>query len=243
LVDDFGKYKFRQGLTDIMDLARFGNKYLTDKEPWKTIKTDEEATKVVLLDCLQLIAHLAACMQPYLPFTAKNIFAMLNLKEEYKWNEEINFLPNHKINQACLLFSKIEDADIEKQIQKLQKPVEEKPEETHIPVGSEIQYDDFAKLDLRTATIIEAEKVEKADKLLKIKLNLGFEERTVVSGIAQHFKPEEIVGKKVLYLANLAPRKLRGIESSGMILLAEDAQGNLIFVSPEKDLPNGSIVK
>ncbi len=243
LAESCGKYKFRQGLTEVMDLARFGNKYLTDKEPWKTFKIDEAATKIVLLDCLQLIAHLARCMQPYLPFTAKKIFAMLNLKKQYLWDEEIVFSPNHKINPAILLFSKIEDTDVKKQIEKLKKPEFSKTSPTHKPIAEEIQYDDFAKLDLRTATILNAEKVEKADKLLKIRLSLGFEERTVVSGIAQHFSPEEIIGKKVLYLANLVPRKLRGIESSGMILLAEDAGGKLIFMTPEIDLPDGSVVK
>jgi len=237
------QFKFRQAQFEVMDLARFGNKFLTDFEPWKLIKTDPEKTKEVLHDCLQLIAHLGACLQPFLPDTAKKIFHMLNLPERIEWDMPIVFENGHQLNEVLLLFQKIEDEAIQKQIEKLlltKKSAITSPVEA---LKSACTFDDFTKLDIRTAIILEAEKVPKADKLLKLKLDTGVDQRTVVSGIAEHFKPEEIIGKQVCLLANLEPRKIRGIESQGMILMAEDLEGKLHFVAPTQAINPGSTVR
>ncbi len=251
------QFRFREALQEVMNVARHGNKLLTEKEPWKLIKTDKEATGIVLFDCIQIIANLALIAEPFLPFSSKKLFEMLNLDgSKLNW-ENIGDMQlvkgNHQLGKASLLFEKIEDEIIEVQIAKLKKTVEQKPEigeqkseplATRNPqLATPITFDDFAKIDLRVGTILTAEKVEKADKLLKLSVDLGFETRTIVSGIAQHFTPEELPGKQVCVVANLAPRKLRGIESKGMILLAEDENGKLIFVSPETAVANGSMVR
>jgi len=250
--DSLEQFRFREALQEVMNVARHGNKLLTEKEPWKLIKTDKEATGIVLYDCIQIIANLALISEPFLPFSSKKLFEMLNLDgSQLNW-ENIGDMQlvkgNHQLGTASLLFEKIEDEIIEVQIAKLKKTVEQKTESGNQKseikqLSSEIVFDDFAKIDLRVGTILTAEKVEKADKLLKLSVDLGFETRTIVSGIAEHFKPEELPGKQVCVVANLAPRKLRGIESKGMILLAEDENGKLIFVSPSTAITNGSVVR
>lgn len=250
-------FRFREALHELMNVARHGNKLLTEKEPWKLIKTDEKATGIVLYDCLQIIANLAVLAEPFLPFTSKKLHEMLNLNgTNLSWKNigEMDLLkPGHQLNKATLLFEKIEDAAIEIQVAKLKKTEnvvietessnELKTEKKCEPLQPEITFDDFAKIDLRIGTILTAEKVEKADKLLKLSVDLGFETRTIVSGIAAYFKPESLPGTQVCVVANLAPRKLRGIESKGMILLAENADGKLVFVTPQEAILAGSGVK
>lgn len=248
------EYRFREALAELMNIARHGNQLLSDKEPWKLIKTDKEATAIVLYDCLQIIANIGILCQPFLPFTARKIFRMLNLDEtNFNWEDagrQDILKPGHQLAKAELLYQKLEDEVIEKQIEKLKmtqqtanvKQKTTKMEQTTTD-KSEISYDDFSKLDLRVGTILTAEKVEKADKLLKLSVDMGFETRTIVSGIAEHFKPEELPGLQVSVVANLAPRKIRGIESKGMILLAEDSTAKLHFVSPPKGTANGSVIR
>ncbi|MFB9120005.1 methionine--tRNA ligase [Bergeyella porcorum] len=237
------EFKFRDALAELMNLARLGNKYLADEEPWKVIKDNPERVKTQLFCALQVAAALGYLCEPFLPFTAEKIRQGLNL-EDKKWNEIFdNFLipVGHQINSIPLLFSKIEDETIEAQIQKLEntKQQNKKTNPNANPMKDEITFDDFTKIDLRTATILEAEKVEKADKLLKLKVDTGVDVRTVVSGIAESFTPEEIVGKQVMILLNLAPRKIRGIESQGMLLLTTKPDGKLSFVTPDEKVDNG----
>lgn len=237
------EYKFRDALAEMMNLARLGNKYLADEEPWKTIKTNPERVKTQMFCSLQVAAALAYLCEPFLPFTAEKIKRGLNL-EHKNWNEIFdNYLipVGHKIGEIPLLFSKIEDEVIELQIQKLEntKQQNKKNNPNAKPMKDEISFDDFTKIDLRTATILEAEKVEKADKLLKLKVDTGVDIRTVVSGIAESFTPEEIIGKQVMILLNLAPRKIRGIESQGMLLLTTKPDGKLSFVTPDDPVENG----
>ncbi|OJV27212.1 MAG: methionine--tRNA ligase [Bacteroidetes bacterium 37-13] len=251
------EFRFREALHEVMNIARHGNKLLTEKEPWKLIKTDKDATGIVLYDCLQIIANIALIAEPFLPFTSQKLFTMLNLIDNnLSWKNigEMEILKsNHQLNKANLLFDKIEDDVIEVQVAKLKRA--ESNISTALPISTEnavqkiaaaqpeIVFDDFAKIDLRVGTILSAEKIEKADKLLKLTVDLGFETRTIVSGIAQHFKPEDLPGTQVCVVANLAPRKLRGIESKGMILMAEDENGKLIFIVPKEKITNGSEVR
>jgi methionyl-tRNA synthetase len=251
------QFRFREALGELMNIARYGNKLLTEKEPWKTHKQNPEGTAAVLYDCLQIIANLAILGEPFLPFTANKLFGMLNLKaDKYTWADagQTSLLKaGHQLGKASLLYQKVEDEEIEKQIEKLRKTKAPKMEnaeaapqpKSQAPVAQlpEITFDDFAKIDLRVGTILTAEKVEKADKLLKLTIDLGYEQRTVVSGIAQFFKPDEIIGLQVSLVANLAPRKLKGIESKGMILMAEDETGKLQFVLPKELTKNGSRIK
>jgi methionyl-tRNA synthetase len=246
-------FRFREAMSEMMNLARYGNKLLTDKEPWKTFKTEPQQTGVVLYDCLQIIANLAILCEPFLPFTSEKLFALLNIQaDNYKWNDagrQDILKPNHQLNPAALLFEKIEDEVIEQQLEKLKghtkamNTTEEVPAHKFPELKPEITIDDFSKIDLRVGTIVEAKKVEKADKLLQLKVDLGFEQRTILSGIAAFFKPEDIVGMQVCVVANLAPRTMRGIESKGMLLLSEDAEGKLHFVSPKEITDNGSIIR
>jgi methionyl-tRNA synthetase len=267
-------YKFREALFEVMDLARKGNKYLQEKEPWKKASSDKgQVTSIEnqkLIDnclhlCLQLTANLAILINPFLPFTAKKMLHMMKVVDKIlDWENagKIKLLSvGYTLRAPELLFRKIEDEEVRLQVEKLKsgliKP-EEKPQETSgkkqdarnkeeeksaiANLKSIIVYDDFAKLDLRVGKIVAAEKVEKADKLLKLQIDLGFETRTIVSGIALHFKPEEIINKQVVVVANLAPRKMRGIESNGMILMAEDANGKLHFINPDDRVDAGSAV-
>ncbi len=244
-------YRFREGLTLVMDLARLGNKYLAETQPWHAIKTDTDGSTDRRVDtimniALQITASLAIVAEPFLPFTAAKINEQLGFNQK-PWTEagRADLLPNgHALGESSLLFEKIEDEAIQKQIEKLHEAKRmNELESKHVPeVRAEIQFDDFAKMDIRVATVLEAEAVPKSKKLLKIKLDIGLEERTVLSGIAEHFSPEEVTGRQVLYLANLAPRKMMGTESQGMILMAEDRDGSLSFLQPGKKIWNGGTV-
>jgi methionyl-tRNA synthetase len=258
------QYKFRDALFEVIDLARKGNKYLQEKEPWKKVSSNKEQatseSNQKLIDnalhiSLQLTANLAIFINPFLPFTAKKLIHMMKVVDKMlEWENagKTKLLSvGYSLRAPELLFRKIEDEEVKAQVEKLQaasnkskedkkeiKMEEVKPEVSNLK--PEIVYDDFAKLDLKVGTILSAEKVEKADKLLKLEVDMGFEKRIVVSGIALHFKPEEIVGKQVVVVANLAPRKMRGIESNGMILMAEDKAGKLYFISPDTLIDAGS---
>ena len=238
------QYEFRNALTAMMNLARFGNQYLQIEEPWKTIKDHPEKAASSLFIAAQIAVGLAQICEPFLPFSAKKLQKMFKVSQ-LNWtdikNDKVLIKTGHLINPAELLFSKIEDETIEFQIQKLENTKEsnKKTNPKANPMKEEIQFDDFTKIDLRTATILTAEKVEKADKLLKFSVDTGVDVRTVVSGVAESFTPEECVGKQVMILLNLAPRKIRGIESQGMLLLTNNADGKLVFVTPEKQVENG----
>ena len=236
-------FRFREAIKTAMDLARLGNKYLADTEPWKVIKTDPERVKTILNISLQITTNLTLLLDPFLPFTMEKLRGFLGF-ELTDWDliGETDLLKaGHEINKTALLFEKIEDDQIQAQIDKLMKSKEENLEEQEAaPIKQEIAFDDFSKIDLRSGTILEAEKVAKTKKLVKLKVDLGFEERTIVSGIAEYYDPATLPGKKVCVLANLAPRKLKGIESQGMILLSENPDGSLHFIEPAEDAVNGS---
>jgi methionyl-tRNA synthetase len=238
-------YEFRNSLTALMNLARFGNQYLQAEEPWKTIKDNPEKAAHSLFVGAQIAVALAQLCEPFMPFSSEKLLNMFNVqKSDWKDVETKSVLieTGHKINESSLLFSKIEDDVIEAQIQKLEdtKQNNKKTNPNANPMKDEITFDDFTKIDLRTATITEAEKVEKADKLLKLTVDTGVDVRTVVSGIAESFTPEEVIGKQVMILLNLAPRKIRGIESQGMLLLTTKPDGKLSFVTPDdSNVENG----
>lgn len=238
------RYRFREASQEMMNLARLGNKYLADAEPWKVIKVDAERTKTIMYVALQIASALATLSEPFLPFTStklKNILNHSNLDRETTWKEVATksvLLPaGHKIGEAELLFSKVEDETIQKQLDKLEasKKANEAANKVVEPQKDTINFDDFTKLDMRVGTIIEAEKMPKAKKLLVLKVDTGIDVRTIVSGIAESFTPEEVVGKRVTVLVNLAPRALRGVESEGMILMTESEDGKLVFVNPDTD--------
>lgn len=240
------QYRFREALNELMNLARLGNKYLTENEPWKTIKTDAERTATVLNISLQICANLAILSEPFLPFTAEKLRGMLNQDKAF-WYEAGNselLEEGKQINPAQLLFEQIDDKQIEAQLEKLQqtKKANELASATVEPQKANIEYDDFAKMDIRVGTILAAEKVAKTKKLLKLTIDTGIDQRTIVSGIAEYYSPEEIIGKQVSVLVNLAPKALKGIESQGMILMAENLDGSLSFISPEKPIRNGGII-
>ncbi len=238
-------FKFREAQNEAMNLARLGNKYLADTEPWKLIKTDPDRVKTIINISLQLTAKLSIIMEPFLPFTAKKLCKFLNI-EINKWSslEKENLLEiGHVINSPEILFSKIEDEKIDAQIAKLTQASKSATNSIFEPMKESITFDDFTKMDIRVGEIKTAEKVEKADKLLKLTIDTGIDVRTVVSGIAEHYKPEDVIGKKVSVLLNLAPRKIRGIESQGMILMAENSEGKLSFVSPEFEMEVGGSIK
>jgi len=268
------RYRFREALGELMNVARLGNKYLADEEPWKVMKDNPERVKTQMYVALQIAAALSVLAEPFLPFTASKLSKILNLgdlKEHFAgfskflkekdrdakdividktlgWNdisENSDLIPaGHKIGEAELLFAKIEDEEIQKQVDKLEATktaniAENKQVE---PQKDLIQFEDFAKMDIRIGTILEAEKMPKANKLLVLKVDTGIDVRTIVSGIAESFSPEEIIGKRVSVLANLAPRALRGVESQGMILMTTNAEGKLVFVNPDAHAPNGATV-
>jgi methionyl-tRNA synthetase len=260
----FEGYKFRDAQFEVIDLARKANQYMQKKEPWivaKQLAENPDAQKLIdncLHLCLQLTANLAILIHPFLPFTAKKMCYMMKVVDKIlDWQNAgtVNLLKaGYSLREPQLLFRKIENEEVEAQIEKLKQKKSmvnsqqsivadaDVKESEVIKLKSEIVFDDFAKIDLRIGTILAAEKVEKADKLLKLEVDLGFEKRTIVSGIAMHFKPEEIVGKQVTVVCNLAPRKMRGIESNGMILIAEDKAGKLHFVNPDSIIDAGSTV-
>jgi len=240
-------FKFRDAQKEAMNLARIGNKYLADTEPWKLAKTDMERVGTILNISLQLVANLAIAFEPFLPFSSEKLRKMLNM-ESFEWSElgRNDLLPvGHQLNKPELLFEKIEDSVIEAQVQKLldTKKANEEANYKANPIRPNIEFDDFTKLDIRVGTILECQKVPKADKLLQFKIDDGLETRTIVSGIAKHYQPEELVGKQVCFIANLAPRKLKGIVSEGMILSAENNDGSLAVIMPQKEVKPGSEVK
>lgn len=240
------QYRFREALNELMNLARLGNKYLTENEPWKTIKTDPERTATVLNISLQICANLALLSEPFLPFTAEKLRGMLNQDKVFWYQAGSSELleEGKQINPAQLLFEQIDDKQIEAQLEKLQqtKKANELATATVEPQKANIEYDDFAKMDIRVGTILAAEKVAKTKKLLKLTIDTGIDKRTIVSGIAEYYSPEEIIGKQVSVLVNLAPKALKGIESQGMILMAENLDGSLSFISPEKPIKNGGTI-
>ncbi|MEP7169730.1 MAG: methionine--tRNA ligase [Bacteroidota bacterium] len=246
------KFKFREAQSEMINFARVGNKYLAENEPWKLIKTDADRVKTIMYVSLEITAYLAVLCEPFLPNSSAKIYWMLNLPK-MNWDQAKGKIlkPGHQLGEAKLLFEKIEDDVIEKQIQKLHatKNMNEETKssiensQSEIVIKSETSFDEFSKMDLRIATILEAERVPKTDKLLKLKIDLGFEQRTIVSGIAHCYEPEKIIGQQVTIIANLAPRKIKGIESKGMILMAEDSDGKLKFVMPSETISNGSSVK
>jgi methionyl-tRNA synthetase len=255
----------------MMNLARLGNKYLAETEPWKLIKTDEQRVKTIMNIALQITCNLAIVSEPFIPFTSAKLFAMLNLPT-LKWHaakQTTNMSAGHTINKDELLFAKIEDAEMEAQIQKLAESKKAiastgsatatgsatvtgsvnttssaTATETIEPSKPETSFEDFSKMDIRTGTILEAERVPKTDKLLKLKIDTGIDQRTVVSGIAEYYKPEDIIGQQVSILVNLAPRNIKGIESRGMILMASNSKGELSFINASKtNFNNGSEIK
>ncbi len=239
------KYRFREALALLMDLARLGNKYLADTEPWKLIKTDETRTATILNIALQISANLSVLSVPFLPDTSNKLKSLLNMSD-FKWADagKSDLLSGGQtVEKPTLLFEKIEDETVEVQIQKLEnsKPKQVEVIDTEVAAQKEeIIFDDFMKMDIRTATILEAETIPKSNKLLKFKVDTGIDTRTVLSGIAKHFTPEEMIGKQVSMLVNLAPRKIMGIESQGMILMAEDHDGKLKLIQPNEAVQNGS---
>ena len=249
LAQAFEHYRFRESAQIFMGLARSGNKYLADQEPWKVIKTEPSRVQTILYVALQVAAALAHLGEPLLPHSSRKLKEMLNLKADTLSFDSISatnelITPNHQLGTSQLLFRKIEDAEIEKQLEKLRSTDESTNtnQQTHPPVKELINFDQFSALDLRVGTIVSAEKLPKADKLLVLKIDLGFEERTIVSGIAEFFDPAAIVGQQVSVVVNLAPRKLRGIESQGMILMATRGDGQLEFMAPENQTENGSLI-
>lgn len=257
------KYRFRESQTELINLARLGNKYLADEEPWKTIKTDEARTKTVMFVALQIAGALAVLSEPLVPHTSKKLKEMLGFEalQDLSWStislplgempqRQRGILPRgHTINKSQLLFSKIEDDQIQKQLDKLEASKAANKTEAATayavvePQKETITFDDFTKLDMRVGTIVEAEKMAKTKKLLVLKVDTGIDVRTIVSGIAESFTPEEVVGKQVTVLVNLAPRALRGVESEGMILMTEDASGKLVFVNPDAEgVSNGNMI-
>ena len=245
------RYRFREAQVELMNVARLGNKYLADEEPWKMVKENPERVKTQMYVALQIASVLTTLCEPFLPFTSKKLSKILNI-EVNNWNVDFKnwnvTKAGHKIGEAEILFVQIEDAEIEKQIEKLEAT--KKANKDEIFANAEIieqkptaTFDDFSKLDLRVGTILEAEKMPKANKLLILKVATGIDVRTIVSGIAEHFSPEEVVGKRVTVLVNLAPRALRGVESQGMILMTNDKNGKLVFVNPDGDgVENGALI-
>jgi methionyl-tRNA synthetase len=249
--ENLENYRFREALKEAMNLARLGNKYLTETEPWKVAKTDMERVASILGVSLEICANLAFAFAPFLPFSTKKLCNMLNIAEDkLTWDNFGTKLleEGHALGAAELLFSKIEDPQIDAQLQRLED-IRKKNEEAAkakepkvVPAKEQCTFEDFEKMDIRTATVLEAERVPKTDKLLKLKIDTGLDVRTIVSGIAEYYTPEEMVGKQISILANLAPRKIRGIESQGMILMAKELDGKMRIVTPEERLGNGATI-
>ena len=243
------RYRFREALGELMNVARLGNKYLADEEPWKVIKDNPERVQTQMYVALQIAAALSSLCEPFLPFTAAKLSRILKIETKIDWktisqtSELIS--AGYQIGEAELLFAKIEDEEIQKQMDKLEATKVANIAENKMvePQKETIQYEDFAKMDLRVGTILEAEKMPKANKLLILKIDTGIDVRTIVSGIAESFSPEEIIGKRVTVLVNLAPRNLRGVDSEGMILMTTNAEGKLVFVNPDTDeVANGETI-
>lgn len=242
------RYRFREAQVELMNVARLGNKYLADEEPWKMVKTNPERVQTQMYVALQIASALAILSEPFLPFTSQKLCKMLNIQLNH-WNlafDQWNLTKaGHQIGQAEILFAQIEDAEIQKQIDKLEATKKANIMENQVvePQKPTTTFEDFSKLDLRVGTILEAEKMPKANKLLVLKVDTGIDVRTIVSGIAEHFSPEEVIGKRVTVLVNLAPRALRGVESQGMILMTNNKEGQLVFVNPDADgVGNGALI-
>mgnify|MGYP006154903073 FL=1 len=242
------RYRFREAQVELMNVARLGNKYLADEEPWKMVKTNPERVQTQMYVALQIASALAILSEPFLPFTSQKLCKMLNIQLNH-WNLEFDqwnlTKAGHQIGQAEILFAQIEDAEIQKQIDKLEATKKANIMENQVvePQKPTSTFEDFSKLDLRVGTILEAEKMPKANKLLVLKVDTGIDVRTIVSGIAEHFSPEEVIGKRVTVLVNLAPRALRGVESQGMILMTNNKEGQLVFVNPDADgVGNGALI-
>ncbi|MBP8959862.1 MAG: methionine--tRNA ligase [Bacteroidales bacterium] len=240
-------FRFREALKEAMNLARLGNKYLADTEPWKLIESDIGRVKTILNISLQITGNLSIILEPFLPFSMKKLREWLNF-EKVSWNDSGNislFPAGHKVNRGGLLFGKIEDEIINRQIEKLMRSKKENAQEQgkFLKIKEPVSYEEFSKIDLRTATVLEAEKVPKTTKLLKLKIDCGTDIRTIVSGIAEYYKPEDLIGKQIIIVANLEPRVIKGIESKGMILMVEESDGKLILISPVEKSGNGSPVK
>jgi methionyl-tRNA synthetase len=240
-------YKFREAVKIAMDMGRLGNKYLADTEPWSLYEKDPERVATILNISLQITASLSIIIEPFMPFTAEKLRKFLNIDKlnwELAGTSDI-LSPGHEVNKPKHLFQKIEDKEVDQQVEKLkeaQRKIEQEEKGVE-PAKEDISFEDFTKLDIRTGTVLEAEKVPKTKKLLKLKVDTGLDERTVVSGIAEYFSPEDIKGKQVSIVVNLAPKKIKGIKSHGMILMAENADGKLVFISPDESMQNGSMVK
>jgi len=240
------QFKFREALIQYMELARIGNKYLADTEPWKLIKKDPERVGTILNVACQIVAKLATFGAPFLPFSSIKIFDMLGT-EAIGWEgakEDVLLEEGHQLREPYLLFEKIEDSIVEFQVQKLENTRIDNMENTssYPAIGPEITFDDFTRLDMRVGKVLKAERLEKSKKLLKLQVDIGVEERIVLSGIAEQFTPEEVIGKKVILLANLQPRKMMGITSQGMILMSEDKEGVLRFLTPDGEADNGATI-
>ena len=242
-------YHFRQAVNEAINFARLGNKYLATTEPWKHWKTDPERVKTIIYLSNQIIASLSTLIEPFLPFSAQKLRKMLNLEKPIAWDDIAKddlLKTGHKLGKAQLLFEQIPDEVIQKQLDKLHKLSQQKNETMDAknlePLKEQITYDDFAKLDMRVATILEAEDIPKSKKLLKLLVDTGLDKRTVLAGIKEHYKPEELIGKKIVILANLKPRKMMGYESQGMILMANNPDGSLAFIVPDSDAENGSYI-
>jgi methionyl-tRNA synthetase len=247
------RYRFREAQVELMNVARLGNKYLADEEPWKMVKTDPERVKTQMYVALQIATALGVLSEPFLPFTSQKLLETLccnvSSSDAISWetvSKSSELLkPGHQIGKAEILFAQIEDAEIQKQIDKLEatKTANKMENKMVEPQKETATFEDFSKLDLRVGTIIEAEKMPKANKLLVLKVDTGIDVRTIVSGIAEHFSPEEVIGKRVTVLVNLAPRALRGVESQGMILMTNNAEGKLVFVNPDAEgVENGAMI-
>ena len=233
-------FKFREAMSYVIDVARLGNKYLTDTEPWKKFKENPERVKVIIYNSIQIVANISILCEPFLPFTSDKIKKHLNVND-LSWSDTgSNILSSeHEISGKAHIFSKIEDQTIEEQIKKLKL---NNKNNNIMPQKNTIEFDDFTKVDIRVGTVIEAEKIPKSDKLLKLKVDTGLDQRTILSGISKYYSPDEILNKKVMVLINLKPRKMMGFESHGMLLLADDSDGNLSLMHPDSDISNGAVI-
>jgi methionyl-tRNA synthetase len=246
LEENLENYRFREALKEAMNIARLGNKYLADTEPWKVVKTDPERVKTILNVALQIVANTTVAIEPFMPFSAEKLLRMLAVEKiDWEMIGHSDLIPaGHTISTPELLFEKIEDEVIERQVQKLQdtKRANEAAAATVEPQKESVTFDQFGKMDIRVSTVVAAEKVAKTKKLLKLTVDTGIDTRTIVSGIAEYYTPEELVGRQILVLVNLLPRELKGITSEGMILMAADATGKLTLLAPTDKVPNGSQV-
>ena len=233
-------FKFREAMSYVIDVARLGNKYLTDTEPWKIFEENPERVNDIIYNSVQIVANISILCEPFIPFTSKKIKELLNISD-INWSNASSSIVNagHEISGKAHIFSKIEDKAIEDQIKKLKLNDEN---DKIMPQKNIIEFDDFTKVDLRVGTVIEAENIPKSDKLLKLKVDTGLDQRTILSGISKYYSPDEIINKKVMVLINLKPRKMMGFESEGMLLLADDGDGNLSLMQPDSDISDGAVV-